>query len=45
MTKMMTSYIIEQKLLSGELTEDEQVRMNELHGAVVAVQNHVCMCL
>ena len=29
MTKMMTSYIIEQKLLSGELTEDEQVRMNE----------------
>lgn len=29
MTKMMTSYIIEQKLLKGELTEDEQVRMNE----------------
>lgn len=29
MTKMMTSYIIEQKLLSGELTEDEKVRMNE----------------
>ena len=28
-TKMMTSYIIEQKLLKGELTEDEQVRMNE----------------
>ena len=29
MTKMMTSYIIEQKLLKGELTEDEKVRMNE----------------
>ncbi|WP_168407166.1 D-alanyl-D-alanine carboxypeptidase PBP5/6 [Acinetobacter indicus] len=29
MTKMMTSYIIEQKLLSGELTEEEKVRMNE----------------
>lgn len=29
MTKMMTSYIIEQKLLKGELTEGEQVRMNE----------------
>ena len=29
MTKMMTSYIIEQKLLKGEVTEDEQVRMNE----------------
>lgn len=29
MTKMMTSYIIEQKLLKGELTESEQVRMNE----------------
>ena len=29
MTKMMTSFIIEQKLLKGELTEDEQVRMNE----------------
>ena len=29
MTKMMTSYIIEQKLLKGVLTEDEQVRMNE----------------
>ena len=29
MTKMMTSYIIEQKLGKGELTEDEQVRMNE----------------
>lgn len=29
MTKMMTSYIIEQKLLKGELTENEQVRMNE----------------
>ena len=26
---MMTSYIIEQKLLKGELTENEQVRMNE----------------
>ncbi|WP_151721961.1 D-alanyl-D-alanine carboxypeptidase PBP5/6 [Acinetobacter ursingii] len=29
MTKMMTSYIIEQKLLKGELTENESVRMNE----------------
>ncbi len=29
MTKMMTSFIIEQKLLKGELTEDENVRMNE----------------
>lgn len=29
MTKMMTSYIIEQKLLGGDLTEDEKVRMNE----------------
>ncbi|WP_179998375.1 D-alanyl-D-alanine carboxypeptidase PBP5/6 [Acinetobacter sp. YH12239] len=29
MTKMMTSFIIEQKLLNGELTEDEKVRMNE----------------
>lgn len=29
MTKMMTSYIIEQKLLKGELTEGEKVRMNE----------------
>lgn len=29
MTKMMTSYIIEQKLQKGELTEDEKVRMNE----------------
>lgn len=29
MTKMMTSYIIEQRLLKGELTESEQVRMNE----------------
>lgn len=29
MTKMMTSYIIEQKLLKGALTENEQVRMNE----------------
>ena len=29
MTKMMTSYIIEQKLLKGELTESEKVRMNE----------------
>ena len=29
MTKMMTSFIIEQKLLKGELTEDEKVRMNE----------------
>ncbi|UJA03882.1 D-alanyl-D-alanine carboxypeptidase PBP5/6 [Acinetobacter johnsonii] len=29
MTKMMTSFIIEQKLLAGELIEDEKVRMNE----------------
>ncbi len=29
MTKMMTSFIIEQKLLNGQLTEDEKVRMNE----------------
>ncbi len=29
MTKMMTSFLIEQKLLNGELTEDEKVRMNE----------------
>ncbi|EEH70266.1 serine-type D-Ala-D-Ala carboxypeptidase [Acinetobacter sp. ATCC 27244] len=29
MTKMMTSFIIEQKLLQGKLTEDEHVRMNE----------------
>ncbi|RLZ10849.1 D-alanyl-D-alanine carboxypeptidase [Acinetobacter sp. 2JN-4] len=29
MTKMMTSFIIEQKLLQGKLTEEEQVRMNE----------------
>ncbi|WOE32656.1 MULTISPECIES: D-alanyl-D-alanine carboxypeptidase PBP5/6 [unclassified Acinetobacter] len=29
MTKMMTSFIIEQKLLKGELTENEKVRMNE----------------
>jgi len=29
MTKMMTSYIIEQNLLKGELTENESVRMNE----------------
>ena len=29
MTKMMTSFIIEQKLLAGELTDDEKVRMNE----------------
>ena len=29
MTKMMTSYIIEQKLLSGDLTEDEKVLLNE----------------
>ncbi|MFW1741100.1 D-alanyl-D-alanine carboxypeptidase PBP5/6 [Acinetobacter johnsonii] len=29
MTKMMTSFIIEQKLLAGELTENEKVRMNE----------------
>lgn len=29
MTKMMTSFIIEQKLLTGQLTEDEKVRMNE----------------
>ena len=29
MTKMMTSYIIEQKLLEGQLKENEAVRMNE----------------
>lgn len=29
MTKMMTSFIIEQRLLKGELTESEKVRMNE----------------
>ncbi|ESK40326.1 hypothetical protein P256_00773 [Acinetobacter nectaris CIP 110549] len=29
MTKMMTSYIVEQKLLKGQLTENENVRMNE----------------
>lgn len=29
MTKMMTSFIIEQQLLKGDLTEDEKVRMNE----------------
>ena len=29
MTKMMTSFIIEQKLLNGQLTENEKVRMNE----------------
>lgn len=29
LTKMMTSYIIEQRLSSGDLSEDEQVRMNE----------------
>lgn len=29
MTKMMTSYIVEQKLLKGEITENENVRMNE----------------
>lgn len=29
MTKMMTSYIVEQKLLKGQLTENEQVRVNE----------------
>lgn len=29
MTKMMTSYIVEQKLLKGEITEGEKVRMNE----------------
>ncbi len=29
MTKMMTSFIIKQKFFSGELTEDQQVRMNE----------------
>lgn len=29
MTKMMTSYIIEQKLLKGQLKEDENVRMNQ----------------
>ncbi|MBF7682098.1 D-alanyl-D-alanine carboxypeptidase PBP5/6 [Acinetobacter sp. B5B] len=29
MTKMMTSYIVEQKLLKGQLTETENVRVNE----------------
>ncbi|SDB85142.1 D-alanyl-D-alanine carboxypeptidase PBP5/6 [Acinetobacter boissieri] len=29
MTKMMTSYIVEQKLLKGQLTENENVRVNE----------------
>ncbi len=29
LTKMMTSYIIEQRLASGDLTEDEQVLMSE----------------
>ncbi len=29
LTKMMTSYIIEQRLSSGDLSEDEQVRMSE----------------
>lgn len=29
MTKMMTSYIIEQKLLSGQLKETDMIRMNE----------------
>lgn len=29
MTKMMTSYIIEQQLLTGKLTENEPVRVNE----------------
>ena len=29
MTKMMTSFIIEQKLLNGQLTENEKGRMNE----------------
>ena len=29
MTKMMTSYIVEQKLLKGQITEGEKVRMNE----------------
>ncbi len=29
LTKMMTSYIIEQRLSSGDLTEDEQVLMSE----------------
>ena len=29
LTKMMTSFIIEQKLLNGQLTENEKVRMNE----------------
>ncbi len=29
LTKMMTSFIIEQRLMSGQLKEDEPVRMNE----------------
>lgn len=29
MTKMMTSYLIEQRLMEGQLKEDEPVRMNE----------------
>lgn len=29
LTKMMTSLIVEQKLMAGELTEDEQVRVSE----------------
>ena len=29
MTKMMTSFIIEQKLLTGQLTENDKVRMND----------------
>ncbi len=29
MTKMMTSYLIEQRLMHGQLREDEPVRMNE----------------
>ena len=29
LTKMMTSFIIEQKLMAGQLKEDEAVRMNE----------------
>ena len=29
LTKMMTSYIIEQRLASGDLSEDEQVLMSE----------------
>lgn len=44
MTKMMTSYIIEQKLLKGELTEAEKVRMNESAWCRETAPNHVCMC-